>query len=120
METTLTVLDGYPVQIDLGDRYSNAHLFVRGQYVHPIIFAPDGQVFLKDAAAFDGTRRDFSPDEITALRALYRHVQTEEATRKAAKQVAQAHAAQRVLASTEAKLAGMDDVHIYDGDNDER
>lgn len=112
--TTLTVLDGYPVQINPGDRYAHAHLFVRGQYVHPIVFAEDGGVFLKDATAFDGARHTFTPEEITALRALNAAVQGEYAARQAAKQAAQAQNAQRVQALHDAKLAGMDDVKLYD------
>ena len=110
----VTVLDGYPVQINPGDAYSHAHLFVRGQYVHPIIFADNGAVELKDAAAFDGPRQTFTAEEITVLRALSAQVRASYAGRRDPALLTVAQHAQRVQASTEAKLGGMEDTTIYD------
>jgi hypothetical protein len=112
--TALTVLDGYPVRIHPGDKYTHAHLFVGGQYIHPIIVTTDGTVTLRDADMFDGPRRTFTPEEQTALRRLDAEVKRQDAAHQQAKRHAQAAAATRTRERHEAKLAGMDDVKIYD------
>lgn len=110
----ITILDGFAVEVDKGDKYRSAHLFVRGRFVHEIKFLNNGQVILSDAEFFTGARKELNENEIEQLRAVYSELKREEEQEKERKQKSQSAAAKQVSDALEQKLEQFGDPQIFD------